>query len=315
VRASSWNTVEVVRPQPGQAATTGTNCRKPMVCSSSWATTTSRVRSPPGSGVSEMRMVSPMPCLQQDAHGRGRGDDALGAHAGLGQAQMQRMVGAARQFGIDGDQILHLADLGRQNDRLRGRPVSSASAADMQRRLDDGFAGHVARAQRRTVGGVLVHQPGQQHSWSSDPQLTPMRTGLSYSDRHFDDVDELPVALFLEADIARIDAVLGQRLGTGRMIGQQLVADVMEVADQRHIETPSLSSRSRIFGTAAALSSRSTVMRTISEPARCSAATWATVASISAVSVLVIDCDDDVCLGCNLGRPGPLTLKREFEME
>ena len=43
-------------------------------------------------------------------------------------------------------------------------------------------------------------------------------------------------------------------------------------------------------GTAAALSSRSTVMRTISEPARCSAATCATVPSMSAVSVLVIDC-------------------------
>ncbi len=42
-------------------------------------------------------------------------------------------------------------------------------------------------------------------------------------------------------------------------------------------------------GTAAAASSRSTVMRTSSDPARASAATWATVASMSAVSVLVID--------------------------
>ena len=33
-----------------------------MTCNSSWATCTSRVRSPPGSGVSEMRIVSPMPC-------------------------------------------------------------------------------------------------------------------------------------------------------------------------------------------------------------------------------------------------------------
>ena len=43
-------------------------------------------------------------------------------------------------------------------------------------------------------------------------------------------------------------------------------------------------------GTAFAASSRSTVMRTSSEPARASAATWAAVASMSAVSVLVIDC-------------------------
>src|SRR5579863_2402030 len=43
-------------------------------------------------------------------------------------------------------------------------------------------------------------------------------------------------------------------------------------------------------GTAAAASSRSTVMRTSSEPARASAATCFAVASASAVSVLVIDC-------------------------
>ena len=42
-------------------------------------------------------------------------------------------------------------------------------------------------------------------------------------------------------------------------------------------------------GTALAASSRSTVMRTSSEPARASAATWSTVAATSAVSVLVID--------------------------
>ena len=59
--ASSWNVVEVVRPQPGQAATSGTKVRKPMVCRISCATFTSSVRSPPGSGVSETRMVSPMP--------------------------------------------------------------------------------------------------------------------------------------------------------------------------------------------------------------------------------------------------------------
>ena len=57
---------------------------------------------------------------------------------------------------------------------------------------------------------------------------------LAVADRGLDDGAELPVLLVLEADIAGIDAVLVERLGAGRMIGQQLVADVMEVADQRH---------------------------------------------------------------------------------
>ena len=51
-------------------------------------------------------------------------------------------------------------------------------------------------------------------------------------------------------------------------------------------------------GTAAAASSRSTVMRTSSEPARASAATWRAVPSTSAVSVLVIDCT-------TMGAPPP----------
>ena len=38
-----------------------------MVCRISCATTTSRVRSPPGSGVSDTRMVSPMPSCSSTA--------------------------------------------------------------------------------------------------------------------------------------------------------------------------------------------------------------------------------------------------------
>src|SRR5207253_5973628 len=47
-----------------------------------------------------------------------------------------------------------------------------------------------------------------------------------------DDVGELRVALVLEADIAGIDAVFVERFGAGRIFGQQLVADVVEIPDQ-----------------------------------------------------------------------------------
>ena len=54
--------------------------------------------------------------------------------------------------------------------------------------------------------------------------------------RQLDHRRELAVALLAEADIARIDAVLVERLGAGRMVGQQRVADIMEVANQRHVD-------------------------------------------------------------------------------
>ena len=59
---------------------------------------------------------------------------------------------------------------------------------------------------------------------------------LVVADRGFDDGAELPVFLFLEADIAGIDAIFVERLGAGRMIGKKLVADIVEVADDRHVD-------------------------------------------------------------------------------
>ena len=71
-------------------------------------------------------------------------------------------------------------------------------------------------------------------SWSRLPQLTPMRTGLAMAAGGLDHLGELRVALAAAADVAGIDAVLVERLGAGRVCGEQLVAVEVEVADQRH---------------------------------------------------------------------------------
>ena len=42
--------------------------------------------------------------------------------------------------------------------------------------------------------------------------------------------------MFARAYVAGIDAIFVQRLGAGRVIGQELVADIVEVADQRHVD-------------------------------------------------------------------------------
>ena len=66
-----------------------------------------------------------------------------------------------------------------------------------------------------------------------------------------------------------IDAVLVERARRSRELGQQHVAVVVEVADERRLE-PASSMRCLISGTAAAASGTLTVMRTISEPASAS---------------------------------------------
>ncbi len=78
---------------------------------------------------------------------------------------------------------------------------------------------------------VLVHQFGQQFLVERAP-IGADADRLVVLVGDLDDVGELGVALVLEADIAGIDAVFVQRLGASRIVGEQLVADVMEVADQ-----------------------------------------------------------------------------------
>ena len=174
--------------------------------------------------------------LQQERHRRRRGDDALGAHAGLGEAEMQGVVGARGELRIDRDQVLHLADLGATRMIfVAARPISSAAAAESSADCDDRLARHLRRRHRRRRRGVVVHQAGEQRLVERAPvDADPHR--LVVAERELDQGRELAVALLAEADIAGIDAVLGERLGAGRMVGQQRVADVVEVADQRHVD-------------------------------------------------------------------------------
>ena len=71
-------------------------------------------------------------------------------------------------------------------------------------------------------------------SWSSDPPIDANAHRLAVFQRNVDDLRELRVTLGLETDIARVDAVFFQRCRAVRIVGQQLVADIVKVADQRH---------------------------------------------------------------------------------
>ena len=90
-----------------------------------------------------------------------------------------RVVGAAGELLIDGDQVLHGRDLGRQDDPVlgrgrsppRGRPRAAPTARSPRGSPSACRAGFARRAFSfiRWVSS----------SWSSEPQLAPMRTGLS----------------------------------------------------------------------------------------------------------------------------------------
>ena len=209
---------------------------------------------------------------------------------------MDRVIGTAGEFLIDRNQILHGGNLCRQDHLVLGHAEFLGARGRQQRRLHHGLACHGAGIARIGGSRILVHQLGEQLLVERAPVgADPHRLVVLVGD--LDDVGKLRVALVLETDIAGIDAVLVERLGTGGIFRQQLVADVMEIADQRRID--------------AALAQAVADMRNGGGgflavdrdahhfgPARERAATWAIVPSISAVSVLVIDCT-------TIGAPPP----------
>ena len=90
-----------------------------------------------------------------------------------------------------------------------------------------------ARASLGRRARVLVHQARQQLLVERAPVDADAHR-LGVAQRDVDDRGELPVLLVLEADVAGIDAVLVERLGAAGFSAKQLVADVVEVADERH---------------------------------------------------------------------------------
>ena len=176
-----------------------------------------------------------MPSSQQNAERGGGGDDALRAHARLGEAEVDRVIRALGQHPIDRDQVLHARDLGRKDDPIAREADLLRARRREQRRADHRLAHHRARIDRVGAFGVLVHQRGQQFLIERAPVgADPHR--LAVADRDLDDRAELRVALVLEADIAGVDAVFVERFGARGMFGQQLMADIVEIADERDVD-------------------------------------------------------------------------------
>ena len=118
--------------------------------------------------------------------------------------------------------------------RLRGRPISR-----QERRLHHRLPGDGPGRARFGQVVVLVHQPGQEFLVERAP-IDADAHRLVVADGGLDDRAKLPIALVLEADIAGIDAVFGERLGASGMIGEKLVADIMEVADERDVDAQAI---------------------------------------------------------------------------
>ena len=92
---------------------------------------------------------------QQRREAGGGGDEALGAHAGFGEAEVQRVVAARGEVGVDVDEVADAGDLGGEDDLVVAEAVVLGGLGGVERADDHGFHHHVAGGQRLGELGVL----------------------------------------------------------------------------------------------------------------------------------------------------------------
>ncbi len=114
--------MEVVRPHPGHAVTWGSKLLRPEGLED-------LLRHPhlPGPVTAGARSKGNADGISNALQKKGReagrsGDDPLVSHAGLGEAEVERVVTQGGHLTVDRDQLLDVGDLRGQEDPVMGKP-------------------------------------------------------------------------------------------------------------------------------------------------------------------------------------------------
>ena len=145
--------------------------------------------------------------LQQHCQRSARRHGALGAHAGLREAQMQRVVAAPCQCTVDADEVLYARHLARQDDLVRSQAERLGTPGRLDRRSEDGAVHDLLRLEGIRQPGVVIHHLRQQFLVEAAPVDADAHR-LAITRCHLDHLSELPVVLVALAHVARVDAVL-----------------------------------------------------------------------------------------------------------
>ena len=171
---------------------------------------------------------------EQHAHRRRRPHEPLQSHAGFGEAEMQRLVGLARQRAIDRNQIARARGLARDDDLIAAQAAVDGERGRLDGRQHHALVDDLFRRLAQIAIGVLLHL--------RDDELLIERAAvdadahrLAVIHRDLADRRELLVAPASGADVARVDAVLVERRRAIGKLRQEQMPVVVEVADERRV--------------------------------------------------------------------------------
>ena len=173
--------------------------------------------------------------LQEHGQSRRCGDNPLGAEASFGESDVHGVVALCGKVAVDTDQILHAADFGGQDDEVVRQAHALGRFGGFECAGDHGISHDLLGVERVGQSAVFVHHACQQRRVERAPVDANTHWAIVL-DGHFDHGAKVVVVLLADIDVAWIDAVFRQGFGTIRVLLQQQVAVVMEVADDGHAD-------------------------------------------------------------------------------
>ena len=164
-----------------------------------------------------------MPASNRGARTRGGCHDALHAHTSFSKAEMQGVVGAAREFRVDIHEIANARHLGRQDDLVAAQSIALGGFGVIECRHNHRFHHHVACITRFRELRVGVHHLGQQRLVERAP-VHADADGLLVLHGALHHGAEVVVVFAPDRNVARVDAVLRKCFGAIRILAQQQMA-------------------------------------------------------------------------------------------
>ena len=146
---------------------------------------------------------------------------------------MERPGRALREIAVERNELLDFRHLAGKNDAVCREPERFRRCGRLNGALDESFSQHRLRGQKSARLHVLVHQTPEERlvERAAVHADAHRRAPLLRRLNHEGEVFFLARAF---SDVSRIDAVLRERGRALRNFREELVAVVVEVADERH---------------------------------------------------------------------------------
>jgi hypothetical protein len=131
-------------------------------------------------------------------------------------------------------EVAHVRDLRGKDDGVVRLAAAFGQLGRAQRALAHRLQHHLAVGERLTATMVRVHERREQRAVQRAPVDADAHR-LPVRDRHVDHAAEVVVVLLAHADVAGVDPVLVEPPRALRVLREQRVAVVVEVAHDRHV--------------------------------------------------------------------------------